>query len=138
MNRLAGDVVARVYPLGSNVALLAVHGRCRCQGRVPRSISWGEAIYRRWNLCDAADSILQIAERLLGLLQLSTDALPVLPRSACTHCPFRLDAHLSGQRNSAAVYMDQAVGEVMSVVLSDAEVYSFRSGVRLAGGVVGT
>ena len=47
-------------------------------------------------------------------------------------------AHLSRQRDGAAVYVNQAIGEVMAVVLPKSEVDSFRGRVRLAGRVVGT
>lgn len=36
------------------------------------------------------------------------------------------------------MYMNQAVGKIVSVALSDGEVYPFRRRVRLAGRVVGT
>ena len=47
-------------------------------------------------------------------------------------------AYLSRQRDGAAMYVNEAVGEVMAVVLSDAYVYPFGRRVRFAGRVVGT
>jgi hypothetical protein len=75
--RLAGDVVARVYALGADMALLAIDGRRRCQRRVSGR-RWGEAVGRRWDLCDAADGVLQFAQRFLRLLQFSANPFPVL------------------------------------------------------------
>lgn len=119
---LAGDVVARVYALGPDVALLAVHGRCCCQRRVSRCVGRREAVDRGRYLCDAADGVLQVTERLFRLLQLAADAFPVLP----------------GQGDGAAMDVDDAIRKVMAVVLAEPEVYSFRRRMRLAGRVVGT
>jgi hypothetical protein len=78
MYRLAGDVVARVDALGSDMALLAVYRRCSCQWCVAGSVCGREAVYGRRYLCDADDGVLQVTERLFGLLQLAAYALPVL------------------------------------------------------------
>mgnify|MGYP004535506641 CR=1 FL=1 len=65
MDRLAGDVVARVYALGADVALLAIDGRGGGQGCGRRG---REAVDWRGDFLDAADRVLQLGERLLGRL----------------------------------------------------------------------
>lgn len=57
---------------------------------------------------------------------------------SASHSPLYSCAHLSWQCDGTAMYMNQAVGKIVSVALSDGEVYPFRRRVRLAGRVVGT
>lgn len=136
VNCLAGDVVARVDSLGPDMALLAIHGRSGSQGCVSRG-SGREAVDRRGDLSDAADGVLQLPQRLLGLLQFGADALPVLPLSAPMSSATVALAHLSGQRHSPAVDVDHAVGEVMPV-LPQPHAYPLRRRMQLARRVVGT
>jgi hypothetical protein len=75
--RLTSDVVARMYALGADMAVLAIDGRRRCQRRVSGRRR-GEAVGGRRDLCDAADGVFQFAQRLLRLLQFSANPFPVL------------------------------------------------------------
>jgi hypothetical protein len=124
--------------LRSNMALLAIYGRSCCQGCIARSISRGEAVQGRRYLCNADDGVLQVTERLLGLLQLSAYTFPVLLQSVYVHHSCCMYAHLARQRDRSAMYVHQAIGEVMSIVLVESSVYPFRRRMRLARWMVGT
>lgn len=82
MYRLAGDVISGVYALGADMAVLAVNGRSGCEGRVAGA-GGREAVDGGRDFGDAADGVLQLAQRLFGLLEFCADALPVLSSSAC-------------------------------------------------------